>query len=145
MKNFEKAKHTIAEISQALETEAEYQLPDPVAMMSARSYKAKVVEPLIQRLKSLVKVVLSRYYTARDDYHKLYETNGKLYRDNEYLRSGNEKLLVENKYLRVQIRDYALLLKVFGRKEIDSLLEQAKAVQQSKQRGKHIRNIQDER
>lgn len=145
VKNLEKAEQTIGEISQALETEAEYQLPDPTTMMSARSYKAKVVEPLIHRLRSLVKLVLSRYYAAMDNYHKLYETNGRLYRDNEYLRSGNEKLLVENKYLSAQIREYALLHKVFGSKKIDSLLEQAKAVQQSKQRGKHIRNIQDER
>lgn len=145
VKNLERAKQTIEEISQALENEPEYQLPDPPTMMSARGYKAKAVEPFIKRLKSLIKLVLSRYYAAKDDYHKLYETNGRLYRDNEGLRSSNEKLLEENARLKVQIKDYALLRKAFGSKEIDSLLEQVKDKEKSKQRDKHFRNIQNER
>ncbi len=42
-------------------------------------------------------------------------------------------------------KNYKLLKKTFGSKQMDSLLEQAKAVQQSKQRGKHFRNNQEER
>lgn len=141
VKNLEKAEQTIAEISQALETEAEYQLPDPTAMMSARSYKAKVVEPLIKRLKSFVRLILSRYFAVKDDYHKLLETNGRIYRDNGYLRSGNEKLLAENIHLKSQIRDYALLRKVFGSKEINRLLKQAKDYQKSRQHDKYFRDV----
>ena len=42
-------------------------------------------------------------------------------------------------------KNYKLLRKAFGSKQMDSLLGQAKAVQQSKQRGKRFRNNQEER
>ena len=51
----------------------------------------------------------------------------------------------ENKNLRAENKDYKLLRKAFGSKQIDKLLGQAKAVQQSKQRGKRFRSNQEER
>lgn len=48
----------------------------------------------------------------------------------------------DNNRLREEIKDYKLLRKVFGSKQIDSLLEQAK---QSKQRDKRFRDNQNER
>lgn len=114
--NLEKAEQTVVKMTQALDTEAEYQLPKPTAMMSARSYKTKFVETLIHRLKSLVKSVLVRYFVAKDDYHRLNETNGRLYKGNERLHGGNEKLSAENARLKAENKDYALLRKVFGSK-----------------------------
>ena len=51
----------------------------------------------------------------------------------------------ENKNLRAENKDYKILRKAFGSKQMDSLLEQAKAVQQSKQRGKRFKNNKEER
>lgn len=110
--------------------------------MTAKSYKTKVAEPLVKKLKALVKRVLERCFEAWDNYHRLSVTNGRLYKDNERLRGGNEKLSAENARLKAENKDYALLRKVFGSKQIDSLLEQAR---QSKQRDKRFRNIQNER
>jgi len=118
-------------ISEAFETDLEYQLPEPQGLMSAKNYKIKFVEPLIKKLKSLVKTVLVKYFKAYDDYNRLNQYNGSLYKENERLQGSNEKLSAENAQLKEENKDYKLLRKVFGNEQIDSLLEQAK---QSKQR-----------
>ena len=51
----------------------------------------------------------------------------------------------ENKNLRAENKDYKLLRKAFGSKQMDSFLEQAKAAQKLKQRGKCFKNNKEER
>ena len=110
--------------------------------MTAKTYKAKFVDPLITKLKSLIKTVFARYFEAWDSYHRLNVTNTNLYRENQVLSKKNDSLTAENVELKEQSKDYKLLRKVFGNKQIDSLLEQAR---QSKQRDKRFRNNQNER
>lgn len=85
-------------------------------MMSARTYKAKFVEPLIARLKSLISTLFARYFKVVDSYHRLNITNGNLYCENEMLSKINSKLKSEN--LRSEVKDCKLLRKVFGHKQI---------------------------
>ena len=141
VRNYDKAAETLKEMETALNTFLEYQLPEPQGLMTAKSYKSKIVEPLIKRLKSLIKTLVVRCFQAIDDYHRLNVTNANLYRENEHLRKSNSKLTDENENLRIENRDYKLIRKVFGNKRIDDLLEQAR----SKQREKRFRNIQNER
>ena len=63
----------------------------------------------------------------------------------EMMDKVNEKLSRENENLRAENRDYKLLRKVFGHKQIDDLLDRAKSEKQSKQREKRFRNYKDER
>lgn len=145
IQNYDNGTKVITELEQRIENDSEYQLPDPPALMSAKSYKMKFVEPLIKKLKAVIKEVFFRYYKAKDDYNRLNVTNGTLYRDNEKLTKINAKLTGENENLRAENRDYKLLRKVFGSKQIDNLLEQAREKQQSNQREKHFRNTKYER
>lgn len=112
----------------------EYQLPEPQGFVSAKAYKAKFAEPLVKRLKKLVKSVLVRYFKAQDSYYRLNKTNGELYRDNEGLARSNDRLKEENTTLREQNKDYALLRKVFVSKQINDLVAQAREAQQAKRR-----------
>lgn len=145
IQNYDNGTKVITELEQRIENDSEYQLPDPPVLMSAKSYKMKFVEPLIKKLKAVIKEVFFRYYKARDDYNRLNVTNGTLYRDNEKLTKINAKLTGENENLRAENRDYKLLRKVFGSKQIDNLLEQAREKQQSNQREKRFRNTKYER
>jgi cell division protein FtsB len=145
IQNYDKGMENLKALEQVLDTSLEYQLPEPQGLMSARSYKNKVAEPLMQRLKSLVKTALIRCFEAYDSYYQLNITNSNLHRENDRLRKTNEKLAGENENLRGENRNYKLLKKSLGSKQMDNLLEQAKAVQQSKQRGKRFRNNQEER
>ncbi|MCI7649149.1 MAG: plasmid recombination protein [Oscillospiraceae bacterium] len=145
IENFDNGEKALQKLDESIMNEPEYQLPEPPAMMSARTYRAKFVEPLIARFKSLISTLFARYFKALDSYHRLNITNGNLYRENEKLTKVNEKLSQENENLRAENRDYKLLRKVFGHKQIDDLLDRAKSEKQSKQREKRIRNYKDER
>ena len=140
--NFSEGLDELQKVEQALDTDEAFQLSEPQGLMTAKSYKTKVAEPLVKKLKALVKRVLARCYEALDSYYRLNVTNGNLYRENEKLSKINDRLECENDDLRSENRDYKLLRKVFGSKQIDALLEQAK---QAKQRDKRFRNIQNER
>ena len=145
VKNYGKGIESLKTLEQILDTSPEYQLPEPQGLASAKSYKNKAAEPLIERLKSLVKTAVIKGFEAWDSYYRLNIVNGSIHRENERLTKANEKLAGENEVLRIENKDYKLLRKAFGSKQLDSLLEQAKEVQQSKQRGKRIRNNQEER
>ncbi len=134
--NLEDAEHDYSNMESELELDPKYQLPEPQGLMSAKSYKTKFAEPLVKRLKKLVKSLLVRYFKVQDNYYRLNKTNGELYRDNEGLARSNDRLKEENTALRKQNRDYALLRKVFGSKQIDDLVAQAKEAQRAKRQQK---------
>ena len=128
IENFDNGEKSLQKLDESIMNEPEYQLPEPPAMMLARTYKAKFVEPLISRFKSLIITLFARYFKALDSYHRLNITNGNLYRANERLEKINDKLTKENTRLRAENKDYSLLRKVFGHKQIDDLLERARNV-----------------
>jgi len=67
IQNFDKGTDSLSQMQSALENAPEYQLPEPQGFMTAKSYKSKVVEPLIKRLKSLIKTLMVRCFQAIDD------------------------------------------------------------------------------
>ena len=142
IENFDKGTTALSQMQNALENAPEYQLSEPQGFMTAKSYKSKVAEPLIKRLKSLIKTLMVRCFQAIDDYQRLNQTNASLYRSNEKLKNHNKQLTSDNNRLREERKDYKLLRKMFGSKQIDSLLKQAR---QSKQRGTRFRNKENER
>ena len=130
--NYTKGEQVIDELAKRLNTEPEYELQDPAPMMSAKSYKTKFVEPLIKKLREVIDAVFARYYQALDSYHWLNMTNRNLYRENEHLQKDNDRLFDENTKLKEQNKDYRLLRRAFGDKQIDNLLEQATAIKGKK-------------
>lgn len=124
--NFTQGYYVIDDLAKKLDTEPDYQLQEPTKLMSAKSYKTKFVEPLIKKLREVIEAVFALYYQALDSYHRLNMTNKNLYRENQYLSKDNGKLHGENAKLKEQNKDYRLLRKVFGDKQIDNLLEQAR-------------------
>lgn len=145
IENFDNGERALQNLDESIMNEPEYQLPEPSAIMSARTYKAKFVEPLIAKLKSLISTLFARYFKAIDSYNRLNITNSNLYRTNERLEKANDKLTRENENLRAENKDYKLLRKVFGSKQIDDLVERAKSEKQSKQRDKRSKNKDFER
>ena len=114
-----------------IDSDPDYQLPEPTGIMSAKAYKTKFVDDVIVRLKKLVKALLSRYLGLHESYMRVNQRNGQYYRENERLRSENTRLSEENDRLKGQNREYAFLRKVFGNQQIDSLLERANEQQKS--------------
>lgn len=140
VENYDKGIENLKILEQELDASSEYHLSEPQGLMSAKSYKNKVADPLVKKLKLLIKTTLVKCFEAWDSYYRLNITNGNLYRDNEKLRKINEKLAGENDNLRAENKNYKLLRKVLGSKRTDSLLEQANRMKQPKQREKRFRN-----
>lgn len=140
--NYDKGLKELADLEVALDTSPKYQLSEPQGFMTAKSYKTKMAEPLIKRLKAVIKTVLARCSEGWDNYYRLNTTNRKLHETNERLINRNKYLTAENNRFREENKDYKLLRKVFGSKQIDSLLEQAR---QFKQHGRRFRSKDYER
>jgi len=137
--NYDDGLKNLRNVEEMLDNAPEYQLSEPQSFMSAKAYKTKIAEPLIQKLKVLVKTALARCFEGWDNYHRLNITNGNLYRENEMLSKINSKLKSENENLRSEVKDYKLLRKVFGHKQVDDLLEQARNVKGHKRDNTHSR------
>ena len=59
--NYDKAKDELSNLEIELDTAPKYQLPEPEKFMTARkAYKTKMAEPVVRKLKQLVKTVLAR-------------------------------------------------------------------------------------
>ena len=132
--NLDDGRQSYEDMEQKLARDPEYQLPEPQTLMTAKAYKIKVAGPLVKRLKKLIKDLLVRYFKVVDNYHRLNQKNEKLYQENEYLEASNDRLKEENTALREQTRDYTLLRKVFGSKQVDDMVAHAKEIQQAKRR-----------
>ena len=135
---FDQGAQSIERLEQRLETE-EFQLPKPPALMTAKTYKQRFVDPLIRRLKEIIREMFCRYYKALDSYHRLNNTNGRLYRENEHLTIVNDKLKGENEVLRSELKDFRFLRKVLGSQQIDNLIAQAKDMEQQRKQTQRTR------
>lgn len=136
--NFDQGAQSIERLEQRLETE-EFQLPEPPALMTAKTYKQRFVDPLIRRLKEIIREMFCRYYKALDSYHRLNTTNGRLYRENEHLTAANDRLKRENDALRSELKDFRFLRKVLGSRQIDNLIAQAKDMEQQRKQNQRTK------
>ena len=137
--NFDQGAHSIERLEQRMESDAEFQLPDPPTLMTAKTYKQRVVDPLIKKLKEVIRKVFYHYYQALDSYHRLNTTNGRLYRENEHLTATNDRLKGENDALRSELKDFRFLRKVLGSRQIDNLIAQAKEMEQQRKQNQRTR------
>lgn len=69
---------------------------------------------------------------AWDNYYWQNDTNSNLYNDNERLSDKVEALSKENDPAEKENRDYFFLKRIFGKKKMDDLMEQAKKIQKVK-------------
>ena len=128
------ATDSLDSIEHQLDNNPELQLPELQGLMSAKSYKKKFVDPLIQRLKNLVRSAVAKSYLGWENYHRINNLNGRLYNENKSLKHENSRLKELNNQLREQNKAYRLLEKVFGKRKLNEIIEQARGYKKSKQR-----------
>ncbi len=126
--NLEETENVIYELKGNLLNDPEYQLQEPTGLMSARSYKSKIVEPLIDKLKTAIREITAKYYDMRDSYYSLSGRIGKLRNENDYLERTNLDLRQEIAVLKEDLKDFRTIKRAFGAKGIDNLINEAKEV-----------------
>ena len=126
VENYDSCIEELAALEKELNAGDKYQLPEQQGFMTAKAYKSKIAEPLVEKLKSMLKATLVRAFEGWDNYYRLNMKNGNLYQENQELNRVNKKLAEENMILRTENKDFKLLRRVFGRRQIDDLVEQAR-------------------
>ena len=124
--NLVKCEDTFKHLSQNFETDEQFQLPDPQPLMSSKSYKTKIVEPFVNKLKATLKTVLVAYFKLKNKLTECQKENTKLYFSNVELKEQNEKLLADNFKQMKNLKDYKLLRKILRAEQVDNLLAQAR-------------------
>lgn len=136
VKSYDSGEKYLQQIDETIVNEPEYQLPDPPTMMSAKGYKAKFVDPLIKKLKSLITTIVARYLQILDDRRRTLAQYNSIYRENQVLRYENNQLTTENTELKKQNRQYSFLRKVLGEKGLEDLIKKTEEMKQAKLREK---------
>ena len=124
--NLVKCEETFKQLSQSFETDEQFQLPEPQPLMSAKSYKTKIVEPFVNKLKATLKTVLVAYFKIKNKMTECQQENTKLYFSNVKLKEQNDRLLADNFKQMKSLKDYKLLRKILGAEQVDNLLDQAR-------------------
>lgn len=109
----------------------DFKLPEPPAMMSAKTYKTKYVEPLVKRLIKFIYDLARRCFRAEKEMKQATGKMSELYREKENLKSANWNLRIQNSKLRTQLRDFDKLKGILG---IDKMKEMLKTKKISRNR-----------
>lgn len=108
------------------ETDKEWQLPEPAPLMSAKSYKEKKAKPLVDKLKNIVRSVISQFLKLSDDYKKLQQSMFGLQSRIYSLTDKLEKTQDENNLLKNIARDFACVRIFLGVDKTNEIIAEAK-------------------
>lgn len=142
---------TLQEQEQLIEKETrqydqpEWSLPEPSALMSAKSYKEKQAQPLIAKLKKALKAAVSRYHALVGQLRGLQRSLGKA---NASIDNLTELVYEERRIsssLKEKLQDYKLLRRFLGEDRLNSMLEQARTELEAQKRKKRTQNMNYER
>ena len=128
----------LGSVTRDLADEPEYQLPEPPAMMSAKKYKTTFVEPLISKLKELIRKWLSRIFEQRSYYESRLaqaESYQKRYRQME---QNYNAVKDEVERLKPYAQEDRFLRRVYGDVKITQMVNQK--LQQKKDHARLYRN-----
>lgn len=96
--------------------------------MSAKSYKVKIVEPLIQKLKKAILDITAKYYEMRNNYYDLSGRIKGLASQNDDLEKINYGLREEIAVLKEDLKDLKTIKRALGREGFEEFLNRAKSV-----------------
>lgn len=116
--------------------EEEYNLPEPSSLMSAKTYKTKIVEPLFNRIIALAKTAVKMCFElkAQVENLKLWGTRDK--NMVKHLTKENDTLYTENQKLHKEVKEIKLLKRIFGEEKISELVKTAKETEQAQRKSK---------
>ena len=121
----------------AYDEDEKWQLPEPGALMSAKAYKDKKAMPLVEKLKEVIKVLTIKCVQLAEQGKKLKE---KVIRQEQQISRLTDKVMEQISTIeRLQEKAVELgrLERYFGREQIQSIVEQSKALEQAEKANKH--------
>lgn len=122
------------------DNDSKWQLPEPGMFMTANSYKSKIVDPFIMKLKKAIGSIVAQYLSLKSTVNDLNNRLSCLYADNDRLIDRIDKERQKNSKLVETVRDYRRLRKVLGEEQTDNILATVKVEEQARKRPVRSKN-----
>lgn len=127
----------MSEIAEDFYEADEFKLPEPPPLMTAKTYKAKVVEPLFRKLLDLAKSAVRKCFELQNQLNSI-----KLWGKADKVNAGqilaeNRTLTEQNEKLNREVQNYKLLRKIFGDEQIDALVVKAKETERASRQARY--------
>lgn len=106
-----------------------WQLPEPVALTTAKTYRDKKAMPLLEKVKEALVAALIRNIQLIEAADKLKQQVGRLQKNSDYLEVQLKQTKVENLSLRTEIQDYKRVKAGLGEQEFKTIIERQKAAE----------------
>ena len=120
----------------AYDEDEKWQLPEPAALMSAKAYKDKKAFPLVEKLKETIKALTIKCAQLAEQGKKLKE---KVTRQEQQISRLTNKVMEQSSTIeRLQEKavDLGRLERYFGREQVQSIVEQSKALERAEKANK---------
>jgi regulator of replication initiation timing len=98
--------------------------------MTARSYRNKIVEPFISKLKDVIRSIVAQYLRLKEKTNDLENQLASAYDRLSTLNSSLGRMAQETLTLRRTLVDYKRVQLALGEQQVDRPLEQAKTAEQ---------------
>lgn len=125
-----------------LRDNTDLEIAEPPPLMSAKTYKSKIVVPFINKLIGIIQDLARRCYRAEKAEQKSAEKISKLNEEKEHYKDRAWHLNLENSQLKVQLRDYNKIKDYLG---IDKVKELLKTINATMQRNHKKKRTEQER
>jgi hypothetical protein len=109
----------------------EWQVPEPGALMSAKTYKVKIMDPFVSKLKEVIRSVVAQYLELKGTAKDLEKRLWKAIENAKSLENALDRSMQENKALKEVVKDYGRVKKAISEDRVRNILELAKADEQS--------------
>ena len=117
----------------AYDEDEKWQLPEPGALMSAKAYKDKKASPLVEKLKETIKALTIKCVQLAEQGKKLKD---KVTRQEQQISRLTDKVMEQSDIidqLQEKTADLGRLERYFGREQVQSIVEQSKALERAEQ------------
>ena len=127
----------------AYDEDEKWQLPEPAALMSAKAYKDKKASPLVEKLKETIKALTIKCVQLVEQGKKLKE---KVTRQEQQISHLTDKVMEQSDTidrLQEKAADLGRLERYFGREQVQSIVEQSKALEWAEKANKRPKRVFD--
>ena len=125
----------------AYDEDEKWQLPEPVALMSAKAYKDKKAVPLVEKLKEVIKALTIKCVQLAEQGKKLKD---KVTRQEQQISRLTDKVMEQNDTidrLQEKMVDLGRLERYFGREQVQSIVEQSKVLERAEKENKRPKRV----
>ena len=125
IENVSKAEEYTLSVAQKLNDDAEKELPDPPALMSAKKYKAEYVLPFIKKLIKTIKNLARRCFRAEHDAKLAASELKQVTKERDELKAQNWKMTKKKFKNDSRAKDFDKINALIGSEKIKELLKAA--------------------